>query len=148
MQHIWLCGGGYTQAIMQTIKPKHRLTLTGQRHKHTHTNHTNLQTFGSSLTRRRPPSAVQSPSECVFPNHLITLSFPLALYHTFLHTFTHTTTTRCFHRASSAGSSPPLSNHQVSLDSHWSPEERDCNTFLGFTDLRSLRYYETSTSGG
>lgn len=23
MQHIWVCGGGYTQAIMQTMKSKH-----------------------------------------------------------------------------------------------------------------------------
>lgn len=129
MQHIWLGGGGHTQALTQTMKPKHRLGHTGQTHTYSkHLEPRSLAVFFSFFFLSPSYQATSSPTP---PE---------------THSVTHTHNNKMFCHCKCHSPAPlPLSAGIFwILIGHL--RERHCNTLCRFSDLQSRCYYETSTS--
>lgn len=143
MQHIWLYGSEHTQAIMQTMKAKHRPQHAGQRCKHTlRESHAQLMQKNSvylePLWRDKSPQwVVQSP----FTACKNTPSQP----HPLTHILPHTQNNKMFCQCWRCSPSPPLLSAGISGFSLGTGGE-SLQHPLKFSDLQSLCYYETSTS--
>lgn len=163
MQHAWLCGG-----CGRSRRQRRPNADWDARVRDVNTHNTakkkNLNPFGTGLTRQRPSphQAFTVSVYCIFV--LIILSAPPSS-HPLTHILPHThtpTTARCFaswgegkkqkekEKSVCQGPSPSPSHRQVSVHSHWTPGESDCNTLRRFIDLcvTSRQHLLSESEGG